>query len=249
MRATYPDLADRSVVITGGASGIGAALVRGFHSNGARVSFLDINKHEGEALAKELGAGVLFLECDLLDLPALDFALCRARDMMGLTSVLINNAAVDQRHSFGQIKEEDFDWMMNVNLRHVVFASQSVMPQMRSLGGGAIINISSVAWMRGIADLQLYSAAKAAIVGFTNSLARQLGTERIRVNAVAPGSVLTPRQRRLWLRPGEEAELLARQCLPDPVMPDDVAQTVMFLASDAGRMLTKQCISVNAGSL
>ena len=139
--------------------------------------------------------------------------------------------------------------MMGVNLRHVYFASQAVVPQMRELGGGSIVNMSSVAWMGGGRDLQAYSAAKAAIVGFTNSLAREVGQYRIRVNALAPGMVITERQRRLWYP--DEAQIEAgrsRQSLPDAITPEDVAAVAVFLASDASRMVTKECISVTGGS-
>jgi D-xylose 1-dehydrogenase len=144
---------------------------------------------------------------------------------------------------------DDFDWMMGVNLRHVVFAAQRVLPYMRSLGRGSIVNTSSVAWMRGLSDLQLYSAAKAAIVGFTHSLAREVGPDRIRVNAIGPGYVSTPRQRALWSDEAAEKRSLALQCLPDAVEPQDIAEAALFLCSDASRMVTKQFITINGGSL
>jgi len=248
----YFDLAGRVVLITGGASGIGAAHVEGFCHQGAKVVFLDRQVEAGRALEAQLraqGASVTFLVCDLLDLAALDDAIGQVRATHGPVSALINNAAVDQRHSFGAMKADDFEWMMNVNLRHVIFAAQKVVPHMRELGGGSIVNTSSVAWMRGVAELALYSAAKAAIVGFTNSLARELGPLRIRVNAVAPGYVATPRQLSEWIDPAAERAMLERQCLPDRIEPRDVAEAAMFLCSDAARMLTKQCLVINAGSL
>jgi D-xylose 1-dehydrogenase len=251
-RATYPDLAGRVVLVTGGATGIGAAQVRAFADNGAKVAFLDVQSEHGAALATELngqGASVTFIDCDLLDLDALTGAIDRVRHTLGPVYALINNAAVDRRHAFDAITADDFEWMMNANLRHVVFAAQKVIPHMRELGLGSIVNTSSVAWMRGIADLELYSAAKASIVGFTNSLAREVGAYRIRVNAIAPGNVPTPRQRQLWLDPEGEQRMLALQCLPDRIEPRDVAQAALFLCSDAGRAITKQCIAINAGSL
>ncbi len=250
-RATYPDLAGRVVLVTGGATGIGAAHVRAFADNGAKVAFLDVQKIPGDALAAELtveGAAVTFIDCDLLDLDALTAAIDHVRQTLGPVYALINNAAVDRRHSFDAITVEDFEWMMNANLRHVVFAAQKVIPHMRELGQGSIVNTSSVAWMRGIADLELYSAAKAAIVGFTNSLARDVGPHRIRVNAIAPGYVQTPRQRQ-WHDPEAEKRMLALQCLPDSIEPHDIAHTALFLCSNAGRAITKQCIAINAGSL
>ena len=250
-RARYPDHAGRVVLVTGGATGIGAAHVRAFAENGANVAFLDIQDDPGSALAAELtrgGASVRFLHCDLADLDALAAAIDRVRDTSGPVEALINNAAVDRRQPFGALTGADFDWMMNANLRHVVFAAQRVIPHMRELGRGSIVNTSSVAWMRGIADLQLYSTAKAAIIGFTNSLAREVGAHRIRVNAIAPGMVMTPRQRQLWFESGGEQRMLALQCLPDRIEPEDIAEVALFLCSDASRAITKQCITVNAGS-
>ncbi len=245
----YPDLRGRTVIVTGGASGIGEALVRGFTTNGARVAFLDIDRAAGEALAAALPNPPLFLPCDLTDLAALHAAIERAGQTLGPASVLVNNAANDQRQRFGDVDEEAFEWMMTVNFRHVFFASQATLPQMRSVGNGSIINMSSVAWMAGGRDMQVYSAAKAAIVGFTNSLARDVGRYRIRVNAIAPGMVITPRQHRLWFQDETKiAEGRARQCLPDPIEPADIAQAALFLASDASRAITKQCLVVNAGS-
>jgi D-xylose 1-dehydrogenase len=248
----YPDLAARVVLVTGGASGIGAAQVRAFAECGARVAFVDVQREPGAALAAELnreGAAVTFIECDLLDLEALTSAIDRVRGELGPVFALVNNAAVDRRQSFDAITAEDFEWMINVNLRHVVFAAQKVIPHMRELGQGSIVNTSSVAWMRGIAELELYSAAKAAIVGFTNSLAREVGAYRIRVNAIAPGYVATARQRELWHDPAAEGRMLERQCLPDRIEPQDVARVALFLCSEAGRAITKQCIAINAGSL
>jgi D-xylose 1-dehydrogenase len=248
----YPDLAGRVVLVTGGASGIGEAHVRAFAESKARVAFLDIQDEAGNALAAELvksGANVTFLHCDLLDVDALCRSIEHVRETIGPVFALINNAAVDRRQSFDEISAEDFDWMMNVNLRHVVFATQRVIPHMRELGCGSIVNTSSVAWQRGMVDLQLYSAAKAAIIGFTNSVARSVGPYRIRVNAIAPGMVLTPRQRELWIDADREQQMLASQCLPDAIDPVDIAAAALFLCSNAGRAITKQCVTINAGSL
>ncbi len=244
---TYPDLAGRTVIVTGGASGIGATFVRAFRANGAQVAFLDIQTQPGEALAAVTGAH--FLACDLTDLDALRSAIDAVGQEHGPTSVLVNNAANDQRQKFEEVGADEFDWMMAVNFRHVYFASQAVLPQMRAVGRGSIINMSSVAWMAGGPSLQAYSAAKAAIVGFTNSLARDVGADRIRVNAIAPGMVITERQRRLWYQDERRiTEARARQCLPDPIEPEDIAQAALFLASDASRAITKQCLVVNAGA-
>jgi NAD(P)-dependent dehydrogenase (short-subunit alcohol dehydrogenase family) len=243
----YPDLSGKVVLVTGGASGIGAAHVRAFARSGARVAFLDRQDEAGQALAAET-PGTMFVACDLTDLEALAAAVEKVRRELGPVAALINNAAVDQRKDITAVDFVDFQWMMDLNLRHVVFTAQKVIPHMRSLGAGSIVNTSAVAWLHGVADLPLYSAAKAAIVGFSNSLARRLGPDRIRVNAIAPGYVSTPRQRSLWFDAEAEKALIARQCLPDPVAPEDVANLALFLCSDAARMITKQCFAVNAGS-
>jgi NAD(P)-dependent dehydrogenase (short-subunit alcohol dehydrogenase family) len=210
------------------------------------VVFVDIQRDAGQALSQSL-PGSLFIHCDLTDLDALASAIDTARAERGPIACLINNAAVDQRMDVEQLGADDFEWMMQVNLRHVIFAAQAVIPHMQSLGGGVIVNTSSTAWMTGIGELPLYSAAKAAIVGFTNSLARRLGRERIRVNAIAPGFVRTDRQRRLWFDGDAERAVIARQCLPDAIQPDDIANLAVFLCSDAARMITKQVLVVNAG--
>lgn len=251
-RAHYPDLAGRVAIVTGGASGLGEAIVRAFAAQGARVAFLDRQEEAGRALAAEIagsGASARFEPVDLLDIPALKRALAAVEAALGPASILVNNAAVDQRHDIAEVEEADFSFMMDVNLRHIVFAAQAVVPGMRRLGGGSIVNLSSMAWVRGVADLPLYSAAKAAIVGFTNSLARRLGPDGIRVNAIAPGHVPTARQRALWFDPAKEDAMRALQCLPGLIEPDDVAQMALFLAADASRRITKQVMVVNAGSL
>ncbi|MEY4679712.1 MAG: hypothetical protein RLZZ276_1361 [Pseudomonadota bacterium] len=246
MTARHPDLAGRTVVVTGGASGIGAAIVRGFARERARIAFLDLQEDAGRALAAETGA--LFLRCDLLDLDALAAALATAAEELGPAQVLVNNAANDQRQEFEKVTPESFDWIMGVNFRHVFFACQAVLPAMRAAGGGAIVNMSSGVWLGGGADMEAYSSAKAAIVGLTNSLARDYGRHRIRVNAVAPGMITTERQRRLWYQDESLIQAgLQRQCTPDPVTEADVAEVVLFLASDAARGITKQLVPVNGG--
>jgi NAD(P)-dependent dehydrogenase (short-subunit alcohol dehydrogenase family) len=249
----YESLAGRVAIITGGASGIGETFVRAFAANGARVAFLDLQEDAGNALARSLQDAAhapLFVPCDLTDPAALRTALARVRAELGPAAVLVNNAANDQRQTFQDVTPDQFDWVMAVNLRHVYFACQAVVPQMIELGYGSIINMSSLAWMFGSPDLQAYAAAKAAIVGLTSSLARQMGQHRIRVNAIAPGLVLTEKQRRLWFT--DEAKLAAvvsRQSLPDVIQPEDIARVALFLAADDSRMITKQTLSVNAGTL
>ncbi|WP_407119153.1 SDR family NAD(P)-dependent oxidoreductase [Bradyrhizobium sp. LMG 9283] len=251
-KTTYSGLAGRVVLITGGASGIGAAFVRAFAAQGARVAFLDIDRDAGEALVREIAASSatapLFMRCDLLDIDASRSAMAEVHSSLGDAAVLVNNAANDQRHVLAEVTPAEFDWMIGVNLKHVFFAAQAVVPQMWARGGGSIINMSSIAWMRGAPALPVYAAAKAAIVGFTNSLARSVGPDRIRVNAIAPGMVITERQRRLWY-PDEQvvAEMRARQAVPDAVTPDDIANMALFLASDESQRITSQCFRVDAG--
>jgi NAD(P)-dependent dehydrogenase (short-subunit alcohol dehydrogenase family) len=251
-QTSYPGLAGKVVVITGGASGIGAAFVRAFVAQQARVAFLDIDNDAGEALVRDAagasGPAPLFVPCDLLDIEALREAMTRIRGTLGDAAVLVNNAANDQRQVLSEVTPADFDWMIGVNLKHVFFAAQAVVPQMQARGGGSIINMSSVAWMRGAPALPAYAAAKAAIVGFTNSLAKLVGPDRIRVNAIAPGMVITERQRRLWY-PDEQriAEIRTRQAIPDAVTPDDIARMALFLASDDSQRVTRQCFQVDGG--
>jgi D-xylose 1-dehydrogenase len=252
IQTSYPGLAGKVVVITGGASGIGSAFVRAFAAQQARVAFLDIDTDAGEALVRDAagasGPAPLFVPCDLLDIEALREAIARIRGTLGDAAVLVNNAANDQRQVLSEVTPADFDWMIGVNLKHVFFAAQAVVPQMQARGGGSIINMSSVAWMRGAPALPAYAAAKAAIVGFTNSLAKLVGPDRIRVNAIAPGMVITERQRRLWY-PDEQriAEIRTRQAIPDAVTPDDIARMALFLASDDSQRVTRQCFQVDGG--
>ncbi|MBR0747236.1 SDR family oxidoreductase [Bradyrhizobium japonicum] len=251
-RTIYPSLAGRVVLITGGASGIGAAFVRAFATQGARVAFLDIDASAGEALVRDVaatsGSAPLFVPCDLLDIDALRAAMARVHGSLGDAAVLVNNAANDQRQALAEVTPAEFDWTIAVNLKHVFFAAQAVVPQMQARGGGSIINMSSVAWIRGAPALPVYAAAKAAIVGFTNSLARSVGPDRIRVNAIAPGMVITERQRRLWF-PDEQkiSELRTRQAVPDAVTPEDIASMALFLASDESQRITSQCFRVDGG--
>ena len=251
-KTTYSGLSGRVVLITGGASGIGAAFVRAFAAQGARVAFLDIDADAGETLVREVAAAVgtapMFVPCDLLDIEALRTAMTEVRRSLGDAAVLVNNAANDQRQVLAEVTPAEFDWTIGVNLKHVFFAAQAAVPQMQARGGGSIINMSSIAWMRGAPALPTYAAAKAAIVGFTNSLARQVGPDRIRVNAIAPGMVITERQRRLWY-PDEKviAEVRTRQAVPDAVTPDDIASMALFLASDESQRITGQCVRVDAG--
>jgi len=248
--ARYPSLHDRVVFITGGGTGIGAAMVEAFVAQGSNVAFVDIVKDESLKLVERVVGPQkpLFLECDLTNLAALETAMVEARQRLGPIGVLINNAANDARRAFADVTEADWDLTMAVNLKHQFFAAQIAARSMRELGGGSIVNLSSVVWMGGQPRLTVYSAAKAAVLGLTNSLARELGDDDIRVNCIAPGAVMTERQRRLWFpTEADVAAMVARQCLPHPIDPQAVASAALFLAADDSRMITKHCLVVDAG--
>ena len=248
--ATYPSLQDRTIFVTGGGSGIGAAIVTAFVHQGARVAFVDIDEPASTALVTTLGGvrhAPLFIACDLTDIEALQRAIDRVRDAIGPVGVLVNNAANDERHGASAVSVDYWDRSMAINLRHHFFAAQAVRPHMRTLGGGSIINFSSIAWMGGAPGMVAYTTAKAAIVGMTRSLAREFGGDNIRVNAIAPGAVITERQRRLWHSDEDVAAFAARQCLHRTLLADDVARSVLFLAADDSAMITKQCVTVDAG--
>jgi D-xylose 1-dehydrogenase len=248
--ARYPSLHDKVVFITGGGSGIGAAMVEAFVAQKANVAFVDIQTEPSKALATRLGAlgsAPLFIKCDLTDIAALEAAMEEARQRLGPIGVLINNAANDQRHDADEVSEEDWDRTMALNVKHQFFAAQIARRSMRELGGGSIVNFTSTAWMIGIARMSLYSAAKAAIVGMTNALAREFGPDNIRVNAIAPGATITERQRRLWLSEMDIADFRARQCLARSLVAEDVARLALFLSAQDSEMITKQCFLVDGG--
>ena len=245
-RAIYPSLKDRRVLITGGATGIGAGLVEAFVAQGARVAFVDVAEEAGQALAERLDGAALFRRCDLTDVAALPAMVTGIADALGGIDVLINNAANDDRHSIAEVTPAYWDDRMAVNLRHLFFVAQAAIPFMQRDGGGAIVNFGSISWHLGLPDLTLYQTAKAAIEGLTRSLARDLGRDNIRVNAIVPGNVQTPRQEK-WYTPEGEAEIVAAQCLDGRIQPADVAALALFLASDDARMCTGHEYFVDAG--
>jgi NAD(P)-dependent dehydrogenase (short-subunit alcohol dehydrogenase family) len=245
--ASYPSLRDRVVAVTGGASGIGADLVRAFAGQGARVAFLDIQDDAGEALAAELGTA-LYLNRDLTDIPALQAAFAEIAARLGPVGVLVNNAANDRRQLVAEVTLADWDLAQDINLRPQFFAAQAVIPGMRGLGGGSIINLSSIAWRAGAGEMAPYATAKAAVVGLTRALARACGRDGIRVNAIEPGAVMTDRQRQLWYKTEASVQAMVdRQCLPGVLLGEEIARMALFLASDDSRMITKQTFTVDAG--
>jgi NAD(P)-dependent dehydrogenase (short-subunit alcohol dehydrogenase family) len=249
----HADLDGAAVLITGGGSGIGAALTFGFARQGAKVAFIDIAESASQALCEqveeETGRRPLFLRCDLRDISALREAVAAAERAHGDATVLVNNAALDQRHDIDEVTPEYWDENQSINLRPHFFTAQSVTPGMMRAGKGSIINFTSTSYMINHPDMPSYTAAKAGIVGLTKGLAGRLGPHNIRVNAVAPGWVMTERQRELWVTPESLAAHVARQCLREPMAPDDMVGPCLFLASDASRMLTAQTLIVDGGVL
>jgi len=247
MTATYPDLAGRTVFISGGGSGIGAAFVRAFAAQGCAVGFVDVADEPSRALAAALGDRVRYWRCDVRDIAALRGAIAAAAAAFGPVTVLVNNAARDDRHEVADVTPEYWDENLAVNLRHHFFAAQAVAPGMGAAGGGSIINMGSVSWMRGRPQMVAYTTSKAAIMGLTRTLARALGGSGIRVNSIVPGAIVTERQRALWFTPEQDAEFLAQQCLKFRLSEDDVAGTALFLASQEARAITGQSIVVDGG--
>jgi NAD(P)-dependent dehydrogenase (short-subunit alcohol dehydrogenase family) len=248
-RARFPSLRGKRVIVTGGGSGIGAGLVEAFARLGAKVAFVDVAEAESEALIASLGDVEhvpLFRRLDLTNLDALAAMFATLLTELGGIDVLVNNAANDDRHTIAEVTPAYWDTRMNVNLRHQFFAAQAVIPAMKAARGGSIINFGSISWHLGLEDLILYQTAKAAIEGLTRSLARDLGRDNIRVNAVIPGNVKTPRQEK-WYTPEGEAEIVAAQCLDGRIMPADVAALVLFLAADDARMCTGHNYWMDAG--
>ena len=248
--ARYPSLEQAVVFITGGASGIGAEIVRAFAGQGARVGFVDLDEERGAALAAELaGATVRFEACDLRDVPALKRAFAALEAALGPAAVLVNNAARDDRHAWQEVEPDDYDERIATNLRHMFFAIQAVAPGMIAAGRGSIINFGSNSWWEAAGGMPVYTTAKAAVHGMTRAFARDLGPHRIRVNTVVPGWVMTERQKELWTSPEALEKQRQRQCLPDLIEPVHLARMVLFLASDDAAMCTANNYMVEAGSI
>jgi len=251
-RAVYPSLRGRRVLVTGGGSGIGAGIVEGFVRQGADVTFFDIEEDASRALAAQLANGgnngPLFRRIDLTDIAALQAEIDAQIAERGPFDVLVNNAANDDRHKLAEVTEAYWNDRINVNLRHMFFCAQSVVPAMRAKGGGAIVNLGSISWHLGVEDLVVYQTAKAGVEGLTRALAREVGRDNIRVSCVVPGNVRTPRQLK-WYTPEGEAEIVAAQALPGRLAPEDIAAMTMFLASDDARLITGHSYFVDAGWL
>jgi NAD(P)-dependent dehydrogenase (short-subunit alcohol dehydrogenase family) len=245
----YPGLADKVVFITGGASGIGAALVEAFCMQGAKVAFVDILENEAARLVERLAGGPApkFYPCDLIDVEKLQRIIGQVGAELGPVSVLVNNAADDTRHDFTKVTREYWDERIAVNLRHAFFAIQAVHPHMQQLGGGSIINFGSMSWYECQGHMTGYTTSKGGIEGMTRGLARELGTDRIRINTLIPGWVMTEKQLKYRVNPATQAEIERSQCLKEQLLPQDIAAMALFLAADDSRMCTAQNFIVDGG--
>jgi NAD(P)-dependent dehydrogenase (short-subunit alcohol dehydrogenase family) len=246
----YPDLRERRVFVTGGGSGIGAALVEAFVRQGAQVAFVDIAAEASKALVErlvEFGTAPWWRHCDVTDVQSLQQAIKDAAQALGSFDVLVNNVGSDDRHALEDVTTAYWDQRIGINQRAAFFAIQAVVPDMRRKGQGSIINLGSTGWQTKNAGYPCYATAKASMNGMMRGMAKSLGEHRIRINVLSPGWVMTERQRTLWLTPESEKELMENQCLPDKIMPEDIASMALFLASDASRACTAQEFVVDAG--
>lgn len=248
--AIYPDLEGKSVLITGGGSGIGESIVHHFARQKAKVAFIDINVEAGKKVVADCAAkgwNVHFEPCDLTNIPALQAAIKNCRAAIGPITVLVNNAAHDQRHKMEEVTSDYWDDRFAVNLKHQFFCAQAVIEDMKAAKGGVILNFGSTSWMVGQGGMAAYTAAKSAVLGLTRSLARDFGPYNIRCMAIAPGWIMTERQISLWLTPESEAELMQRQCLKRKLVPADIAKVTVFLASEEADGCTNQQYVVDGG--
>lgn len=249
--ASYPSLQGRRVFVTGGGSGIGEAIVAAFVAQGAAVAFVDILVEPSQALVARLqGTGAhdpVFRHCDITDIPALERTMAELAGLLGDFDVIVNNAANDSRHRIGEVSVAYFDERIAINQRPLFFTVQAALEGMKRRGGGSVINFSSMSFHAKNPDYPIYAATKAAAIGFTRCLARDLGPHNIRVNTVTPGWVMTQRQIDLWLDEAGEAEIKRAQCLPGKLMSEDIAAMVLFLAADDSKMCTAQDFVVDAG--
>ena len=249
--ARYPSLEDRAVLVTGGATGIGATLVEAFAVQGARVGFIDIDVAPAQVLVDRLRADArhapVFVEADLTDVDALHRAIAQLREQTGPIVVLLNNAANDKRHSIEGTTSASWDAGVAVNLKHQFFAAQQVVPDMKAAGGGSIVNFGSISWKLKQGGMPVYTTSKAAVQGLTRSLARDLGPFNIRVNTLLPGWVMTDKQIRLWVDDRAREDIARGQCINRPLQPEDIARMALFLAADDSAMCTAQDFIVDGG--
>jgi NAD(P)-dependent dehydrogenase (short-subunit alcohol dehydrogenase family) len=245
--ASYPSLGGKAVLITGGATGIGRAMSLAFAEQGSRVAVVDVDVEAGERLAGELGAPHRFVPCDVTDTPALQRAIDETANAFGALSVLIANAADDTRHDARAVTPELWDAALSLNLGHQFFAAQAAEPHLSAAGGGAIVLLGSIAWLNNTTGMVAYTTAKAGVHGLVRTLARLWGNAGIRVNALLPGWTMTEKQLSERVDDEAEREIEAAQCLPERVMPDDVARAALFLASDDAAMVTQQALVVDGG--
>jgi len=251
MFAAYPSLRDRAIIVTGGASGIGEAIVEAFVLQGARVAFLDIQDEPANHLVERLTAAgatrPVYYHCDLTDIDALQKSVRQILDRFHTVDVLVNNAGNDTRHSIAEVTSTGWDHSIAINLKHQFFMAQAVIPAMRKARSGSIINMSSIAWSIPSTNACVYVTAKAAIVGMSRTLAHELGSDNIRVNSIMPGAILTERQKRLWLTEAYREEILASQALKRMILPEEVARLVLFLAADDSSAITNQSYIIDGG--
>ena len=249
--AIYPSLKDKVVLITGGAQGIGESIVEQFITQNSKVAFLDIDENAGKILVEKINQkynkNPLFIKCDLKDIKQLQDSISLVREKLGLISVLVNNAANDERHDIDSVTPEFWDDRMNINLRHYFFAAQKVYKDMKELGQGAIVNIGSFSWMIAQGGMPGYTTAKSAIMGLTRTLARDLGVHNIRVNCVVPGWIITERQKKLWLTDKVKKDQLERQCIKRMLMPEDISKPVLFFSSEQSSGCTAQNYVIDGG--
>jgi D-xylose 1-dehydrogenase len=251
VHATYPSLAGRVVIVTGGATGIGEAMVKAFAMQQARVVVLDIQDAAAQRLIEQLGfsrcPAPAYHHCDITDINALQHTVDLVLDQFGTVDILVNNAANDTRHSIEEVTSSSWDKLMAINLKPQFFMAQAVIPAMRKAKRGSIINMSSIGWLIPSTGMPVYVTAKAAIVGLTRTLAHELGADNIRVNSVLPGAILTERQKELWLTPAYEADILKSQAIKRMIRPEEVARLVLFLAADDSAAMTNQCYIIDGG--
>jgi D-xylose 1-dehydrogenase len=250
--AIYPSLKGRTVLVTGGGSGIGEAIVEHFAAQGAKVGFLDIKEKESKALAARLRRKrqkVHFEHVDLADIDAMKKAIASVRKALGPITILVNNAAHDERHTLEEVTSDYFDDRIRVNLKHQLFAIQAVVPDMKKAKNGSIVNLGSTSWMVAFGGLPVYTAAKAGVLGLTRGLARELGKHNIRINTVAPGWIMTERQKSLWVTPEALDKLMQDQCLQRTLTPADLARAILFFASDESSATTNQNFVFDGGWL